>query len=367
MKAKSKIRLALLFGGQSAEHEVSLQSACSIFQAVDKDKYEIILIGIDKNGRWLLFDQSDYLLNANNPKQISLSQNGRPIVLATNQSGRWQLQLESHQSLPSVDIVFPVLHGPYGEDGTIQGFLKLAHIPFVGAGVLGSAVAMDKEVTKRLLNQAGLPTGSYICLKRPNKTPSFQKVCQKLGKTLFIKPANLGSSIGDSKVKTDETFQKAIQNAFRYDNKILIEEYISCREIECSVLGNDQPIASFPGEVIPTHEFYSYEAKYIDPNGAVLKAPAELPEKVVTQIQSLAVKAFKALGCEGMARVDMFLKPDGMLLINELNTIPGFTKISMYPKLWEASGLPYPKLIDRLIELGLERFEREQRLKTTYQ
>jgi D-alanine-D-alanine ligase len=265
-----------------------------------------------------------------------------------------------------VDVVFPVLHGPFGEDGTIQGLLKLANLPFVGAGVLGSAVGMDKDVMKRLLRDANIPIAKFLVFERREAgkiRPA--NVARVLGIPFFVKPANLGSSVGITKVSDRRQLGPAIKEALRYDNKILIEENIPGREIECSVLGNENPIASLPGEIITRHDFYSYDAKYVDQKGAQLVIPAELPKRTLKEVQAIAVKSFKVLGCEGMARVDFFLRDGREIFVNEINTIPGFTQISMYPKLWEASGLPYGKLIDRLIQLALERFRREKALRTS--
>jgi D-alanine-D-alanine ligase len=261
--------------------------------------------------------------------------------------------------------VFPILHGPLGEDGAVQGLLKLADVPFVGAGVLGSAVGMDKDVMKRLLRDAGLPVPKFLVFGRAQK-PDYAAVTQALGSPVFVKPANLGSSVGISKAKDEAGFHKAVAMAFRYDTKIVIEENIQAREIECAVLGNEAPQASIAGEIIPTHEFYSYEAKYLDADGARLEIPAKIDAAIQKRVQELAVRTFQALNCEGMGRVDFFLTPAGELYVNEINTIPGFTKISMYPKLWEASGIGYTQLISRLIELAMDRFQHERTLSSTY-
>jgi len=362
-----KIRVGILFGGKSAEHEVSLQSAKNIVEAIDKNKYDVVLIGIDKNGQWYLNEASRFLLHAENPKLIALNQSSEHVALVANDNENQLVNLSSHQSLGPIDVVFPVLHGPFGEDGTIQGLLKLFNIPYVGAGVLGSAVGMDKDVMKRLLRDAGLPTPDFLVYHKESINEiDFEQVKDRLGLPFFLKPANLGSSVGIHKVKAESQFKPAIIDAFQYDVKILIEEFIKCREIECSVLGNENPIVSIPGEIIPQHEFYSYEAKYIDEKGALLKIPARLPAKITEQIQDLALRAFKVLCCEGMARVDFFLRDDNEIFVSEINTIPGFTKISMYPKLWEASGISYKELIDRLIQLALERFEKEKKLKISF-
>lgn len=348
-----KIRVAVIFGGKSTEHEVSLLSAKNVIAALDRTKYEPILIGIDKSGRWLIENNSSFLLKDTNPKQIQLVRSEKDITPLPRNVG--------HYSFPPVDVVFPVLHGTLGEDGTIQGLLKLADVPFVGAGVLGSAVGMDKDVQKRLLRDAGILTAKFLIFR--DKNISFDKAERALGLPFFVKPANSGSSVGVSKVRSEKEFKKAVNTAFKYDSKILLEEAITGREIECSVLGNENPIASLPGEVIPTHEFYDYEAKYIDENGARLEIPAMLPAITIKKIQTIAIQAYKVLCCEGMARVDMFLRRNGEILISEINTIPGFTNISMYPKLWEVSGLSNKELVDKLINLALERFDKEQRLK----
>ncbi len=361
-----KTRVAILFGGKSAEHEVSLLSARSIYQAIDKDKYDVLLVGIDKDGRWSLNKPSQFLPSADDPRLMKLPVTDEAVAFLPAPRGFELVSTASNRSAGKVDVVFPVLHGPLGEDGTVQGLLKLANIPFVGAGVLGSAVGMDKDVMKRLLREAGIPVAKFIAFHSSSRdTIDFDDVTRRLGLPLFVKPANLGSSVGISKVRDEKQFERALKEALRYDRKILIEECIQGREIECSVLGNDDPIASVPGEVIPTHEFYSYEAKYIDENGAVLKIPADLPDRVVRNVQSLAVKTFKTLCCEGIARVDFFLTDEDEVIVSELNTIPGFTRISMYPKLWEASGIGYAELIDRLIQLALERAAREAELDTT--
>ena len=362
-----KIRVAILFGGKSAEHEVSLQSAKNVVDAIDRERYEVVLIGIDKQGCWHLCDAEDFLLHADDPSRIALKASGEPVALVTGEGGQPALvTLNEHRDLGPVDVVFPVLHGTFGEDGTIQGLLKLADVPFVGAGVLGSAVGMDKDVMKRLLRDAGLPIPKFFVVTRAQADAlSFEHAVEQVGRPLFVKPANLGSSVGIHKVASRAEFDAAVKDAFRYDTKIIVEEAIVGREIECSVLGNETPQASLPGEIIPTHEFYSYEAKYLDEAGARLEIPAKLPDETVRRVQELAVRTFQVLCCEGLARVDFFLQEDGAILVNEINTIPGFTRISMYPKLWEVSGLAYPELIHRLLQLAIERFEREKALETS--
>jgi D-alanine-D-alanine ligase len=267
-----------------------------------------------------------------------------------------------------IDVIFPILHGPFGEDGTVQGLLKLADIPFVGAGVLGSAVGMDKDVMKRLLRDGGIPMGKFMVLRSHETPPVFGRIVEELGLPFFVKPANMGSSVGVSKIHHEGEYLEGVKTAFTYDRKIILEEYIRGRELECSVLGNEEPVASAPGEIIASHEFYSYDAKYLDERGARLEIPARVPEAIAGKIRELAVKTFKTLECEGLARVDFFLEGGccGRLLVNEINTMPGFTKISMYPKLWEASGIAYRDLIDRLLEFAILRYKKEGKLKTSY-
>ncbi|MDR3167398.1 MAG: D-alanine--D-alanine ligase [Treponema sp.] len=360
-----KIKVGILFGGKSAEHEVSLQSAKNVFDALDRGKYIPILIGIDKTGRWLLNDESRFLLDADDPKRIRLNLAGDSVALIPQKGG-----FISSQNGPGekkdIDVIFPILHGPLGEDGTVQGFLKLADIPFVGAGVLGSAVGMDKDVMKRLLRDADIPIGKFRVLKSHEPVPAFLQVREALGLPLFVKPANMGSSVGVNKIRNEDEYLPGIRQAFEYDTKIILEEFIPGRELECSVLGNEEALASLPGEIKSRHEFYSYDAKYLDEQGAALEIPARISEETCRALQALAIKTFQTLACEGLARVDFFLKPGGSIIVNEINTMPGFTKISMYPKLWEASGLPYAALIDRLIELAIGRFEKEKKLKTSY-
>ncbi len=365
----AKIRIGILFGGKSAEHEVSLQSAKNVYEAIDKSKYEITLIGIDKNGLWHLNDADEFLLNANSPKLIKLRNIPGKLAMVPGEKNHQLVKTSDSHSIGEIDVVFPILHGPFGEDGTIQGLLKLANVPFVGASVLGSAIGMDKDVMKRLLRDADIPIGKFLAYNQFQITEiNFEEVVKNIGLPFFIKPANLGSSVGINRVDKKAEFISALNEAFKYDTKILIEENMEGREIECSVLGNENPSASVPGEIITDsdhYQFYSYEAKYIDEKGANLKIPANLPSEVTRKIQELAVKTFKVLCCEGMARVDFFLNKKNQVFVNELNTIPGFTKISMYPKLWETSGISYTELIDRLIQLAISRFEKEKILKTT--
>ncbi len=328
----TKLRVAVVYGGRSGEHEVSLRSAESIMAAMDRERYEIIPILIDKDGRWQRIDSD----GRHSPGAISPEPGANP----------------------GIDVVFPVLHGTFGEDGTVQGLLELADLPYVGAGVLGSAVSMDKEVMKRLLAERGLPVAPYLVLRRGHFRA--EDVCGKLPFPVFVKPANLGSSVGVSKAKTCEELMAALELAAQFDRKILVERGIEGREFECSVLGNEDPIAAVPCEIISSRDFYDYEDKYLL-NQAHTVVPADLTAEQTREVQRLAVECYKACECEGMARVDFLMEAaTGKFFINEPNTIPGFTSISMYPKMWEASGLPYSKLIDRLIELALER-HRERR------
>ncbi|MCK8818176.1 D-alanine--D-alanine ligase [Natroniella sulfidigena] len=364
----TKTRVGVLFGGKSAEHEVSLQSAKNVIEAMDQEKYEIVLIGMDKQGRWYLKEDSDFLLNATDPTQIKLSKSDDEVALILGDGAEQLININDFKILEELDVVFPILHGPYGEDGTVQGLFKLVDLPFVGADVLGSAVGMDKDVMKRLLRDAGIPIADFLTYHHIEQEKiDFAEIKDRLDMPVFIKPANLGSSVGISKAANQAEFEKAIELAFQFDNKIIIEEAIEGREIECSVLGNQKPIASVPGEILPQEGFYSYEAKYIDESGAALEMPAKLADEMVKKVQECAVESFKVLCCQGMARVDVFVQEDQKIIVNEINTIPGFTKISMYPKLWELSGISYSELIDKLIELAIERYNNEKKLKTSFE
>ncbi|MDR0448249.1 MAG: D-alanine--D-alanine ligase [Treponema sp.] len=363
-----KLNVGILCGGKSAEHEVSLQSARNIFEAIDRERFNPILIGIDKSGAWFYGSHTkaeDFIDHVDDPAKISLSSNSNEVLLRIASSGQLSMP-EDPARLIHLDVIFPILHGPFGEDGTVQGLLKLADIPFVGSGVLGSAAGMDKDVMKRLLRDSSIPIGKFLVFREWEAVPAFKDIMAILGNPVFVKPANMGSSVGVSKVPDEESFMAAVNEAFKYDTKIILEENIPGREIECSVLGNEDPQASLPGEVKAAREFYSYEAKYIDADGAVLEIPAKLGDEKIREIQSLAMRTFQVLECSGLSRVDFFLKEDGSVLVNEINTMPGFTKISMYPKLWEKSGIGYTELITRLIELAIAKFEKEKKLKTTY-
>lgn len=361
---KKKIRVGLLFGGKSSEHEISLLSAKAVIDAIDRDKYEVILIGIDKNGEWHLRDAAQFLAHAHDPKQIHFSGKKEAVAVVPKEQGKKIVSLNQQSGDLAIDVIFPILHGMNGEDGTVQGILKIAEIPFVGAGVLGSAVGMDKDVMKRLLRDAKIPTAKFLVFQQHESSQiSFEKVVEQLGFPVFVKPASAGSSIGVVKVKKQEDFRPALEKAFQYDRKILIEEYIIGREIECAVLGNEHPIVSLPGEVIPHDEYQTYETKYYE-NRLTLKTPAQLDPLILSKVQMTALNAYKVLCCEGMARVDLFLKENGDVVVNEINTIPGFTSTSVYPKLWEATGVSYSEIIDRLIHLAFDRFEKEKQLRT---
>ena len=362
------IRVAVVFGGRSGEHEVSLASATSIMENLDPSKYEVMAVGITKEGRWLL--QGDpmkalmagYVLTGSEPTLVDIAPRETEIGPAGSRQGQQRLD---------VDVVFPVLHGTYGEDGTIQGLLELAGVPYVGGGVLASAAGMDKAIMKALFRERGLPVVKSLVFTRAELESNLPAVAgqieAQLGFPCFTKPANLGSSVGISKARSEAELHAALAAAARYDRKVIVEEGIDCREIECSVLGNDDPIASVPGEVVPSNEFYDYEAKYIS-QGSRLLIPAPVDDATAREIRRVAVEAFKAIDCAGMARVDFFLeRGSGQVYLNEINTIPGFTKISMYPKLWEASGIPYPQLLDRLIQLAMERRGETRRNETSYQ
>lgn len=361
-----KQKVAIIFGGKSAEHEVSVKSAKNVAAATDQSKFELIIIGISKEGTWYQFPSTDVFQQVKSLSDKNLPTGADPIALICHKGKPNIFSLES-KKVSSVDIAFPVLHGTFGEDGCIQGLFKMVNLPFVGCGVLGSAAGMDKEVMKRLLKEAQIPAAKYEVIYSHNKK-SFEELSKSLGVPFFIKPANAGSSVGVHKVKSKEDFEKFSKDSFCYDHKVLAEEAINGREIECSVRGlNHAPQASVCGEVIPTHEFYSYEAKYLDENGAAIKIPADLPAQLQKKIQDLACKTFHVLECDGLTRVDFFLKANGEVLVNEINTIPGFTQISMYPKMWEATGLNYSDLITELITLGLCKYQSEQALITSYE
>ncbi|MGA3822427.1 D-alanine--D-alanine ligase [Pseudomonas chlororaphis] len=360
----SKLRVGIIFGGRSAEHEVSLQSARNIVDALDRERFEPVLIGIDKNGHWHLNDTSNFLINQENPALIALNQSNRELAVVPGKASQQLLETSNQELLGHVDVIFPIVHGTLGEDGCLQGLLRMADLPFVGSDVLGSAVCMDKDISKRLLRDAGLAVTPFIILNRATAARTdFAQAQSKLGLPMFVKPANQGSSVGVSKVTSEAQYHAAIELALGFDEKVLVESAVSGREIECAVLGNDQPIASGCGEIVVGSGFYSYDSKYIDDQAAQVVVPADLSEEVSERIRALAIEAFQVLGCSGLARVDVFLTQGGEVLINEINSLPGFTRISMYPKLWQAAGMTYSELVSRLIELALERHAARQALK----
>ena len=367
------LRVGLIFGGRSGEHEVSLLSAQGVMNAIDKTKYQVVPIGITKEGRWLA---SGDPLKALSSGAIAES---NPALLLAEPSDRGLMRLEDLETeralsavqVSQLDVIFPILHGPYGEDGTVQGLLELAGIAYVGAGVAASAVGMDKVLFKGIMEARGLPMVPYVVILRKTweREPDevLARVEASLGYDCFVKPANLGSSVGISKAHDRAELRAALDDAARYDRKLLVEVAVDAREIEVSVLGNDEPIASVPGEVVPSNEFYDYAAKYLDGESDLL-IPAPIPNETAEMIAQVAVEAYRAIDCAGMARVDFLLdRKTGRVYLNEVNTLPGFTPISMYPKLWEASGISYPELIDRLIQLALERHADKSRSLTEYQ
>src|SRR5438105_4168970 len=371
--AEKKIRIGLVFGGRSGEHEVSLASATSVMANLDSDKYEMVPIGITKEGSWLLGTEPQKLLAAEQSvgEDADLEQT-TAVTLTGDPSLRRLIPVQSGEQLGNkgaVDVIFPVMHGPYGEDGALQGLLEMANVPYVGCGVLGSALGMDKEKMKLVFRSVGLPIVEYIVCRRYEWERSPETILnaieQSLGYSCFVKPVNLGSSVGVNKAHDRGELEHAINVAAEYDRKIIIERAVNCREVECAVLGNDEPLASVVGEVIASNEFYDYNAKYIDNKSQVI-IPAVIPQAKAEEVRRQAIKAFLALDLSGLARVDFFLeKESGQIYINEVNTLPGFTEISMYPKLWEASGLPSSQLLDRLIELAIERHADKQRNRTS--
>lgn len=381
-----KVKVALIFGGRSGEHEVSIASAQSVYRALDKSKYDVTLIGIDKVGRWVAPEQASLLVESQNPRLILLNEMRESVTLVPYESKNQLIPLalrsdsknsEGLRSFESsmeqnFDVILPILHGSYGEDGTIQGLLELANIPYVGSGVLGSALGMDKDLSRKLFAAAGIPVVKTRVLKRHDFVKSPEKWIEKMAEEFsfphFVKPVNAGSSLGVHKVKSLEEALAHYKDAFQYDVKVLVEQAVQARELEVSVLGNDEPKASVVGEIIPRHEFYSYEAKYIDQEGAELVIPAtDLSEAESLELRNYAVLAFKAIECRGLARVDFFMdRQTRKIFLNEINTIPGFTSISMYPKLWEASGLKYPQLLEELISLAIESNREKNSLKTSY-
>jgi D-alanine-D-alanine ligase len=372
---EKKLRVGVIFGGRSGEHEVSVASAASVLEALDKTKYEVVPIGITREGRWLAGADPRRLLAGAAMEEAGTPEQGVTAVVVTGdptRNGLVPVQQGGDGGAPvgQLDIVIPVLHGTYGEDGTLQGLLEMANLPYAGGGVLGSALGMDKEKAKLIFKAAGLPVVDWLVARRLEMERDMDALCARIewqfDYPVFVKPANMGSSVGVGKAHEHAELRAALATALEYDRKALVEPGINCREVECGVLGNDEPLASVVGEVVPSNEFYDYRAKYVD-NASRLYIPAEIPAETADAIRAMAVRAFLALDLSGLARVDFFLDKDsGQIYVNEVNTMPGFTQISMYPKLWEASGIPYPELLDRLIQLGLERHADKQRNRTSY-
>lgn len=350
--------IAVLCGGKSPEHEISVRSAKNILSAIDREKFRIQLIGIDRRGQWRLMEESQ--LTEEVPPV------GTPLALVPGRHPGQIIQLEDQQPIEQPDAIFLILHGPQGEDGTIQGLLRILDLPFVGPDVLASSAAMDKDLAKRVLREAGLRVarGAVFHFHERDRI-DYEELTKQFGGPLFVKPANMGSSVGVHKVKSGDQMTDAIADAFLYDTKILVEEMIHGRELECAVLGNEDPKTTAVGEVV-TAEEYSYEAKYVSQTAADLRIPAEVSPEDLAKLREVAKRAYQALCCEGLSRVDMFLTEDGEVYVNEVNTLPGFTSISMYPKLWEKAGLAYPDLIEQLIGLAIERHERRRGLKTSW-
>jgi D-alanine-D-alanine ligase len=356
-----RIRLAILYGGRSAEHQVSVVSARSVMEALDPDRFEVVPVAITRTGAWLLPDRSPLELAASDGTLPEVETAGTEVTLRPEQQGGSL----TGSGVGGVDVVFPILHGPFGEDGTVQGLFELADLPYVGSGVLASALAMDKAMAKVVLAHAGLPQAPYLVVPERDWQADPERVAAevagRLAYPVFSKPARLGSSIGISKVKTPAGLAAGLAAAFAHDSKALVEQGVAARELECGVLGNDAPEASVVGEVIPSHEFYDFEAKYLD-ESLKLEIPAQVPDAVRVKVRELSLRAFQALDCEGFARVDFFFEEaTGRVLLNEVNTIPGFTPKSMFPMLWAASGLAYPDLVARLVELAVERHAARRR------
>jgi D-alanine-D-alanine ligase len=360
---KPRLRVGVLFGGRSAEHEISILSARNVLAALDPELFEPVPIAITRDGRWLLQSSERLLREKGDPRAVQIDTSGRDVTLIDGAAGA-----SAKESAPHLDVIVPIVHGSMGEDGTLQGVLEMSGIPYVGAGVLGSAVGMDKDVMKRLLKEEGLPVAKFRTVRHYDYARNPGLILQSLSALpfpLFVKPANLGSSVGITKVLGRSQLPAALDLAFTYDTKVVVEEGVQAREIECAVLGNDEPVASIPGEIVVNHAdgFYSYDAKYID-NGAQLRIPASLSAEQVREVQRLSIAAFRVLECSGLARVDFFLRSTGDWVINEINTLPGFTAISMFPKLWAASGVQPRELITRLIDLALTRHAKRKALRT---
>jgi len=359
-----KLNIGILCGGKSSEHRISLISAQNVILSLDRVRFNPIIIGIDPKGQWYFYPDDLLLDNADSPSEISLIPSAHKVLLSQNAEERALYSMTDFKILATIDVIFPVIHGTYGEDGSIQGLAKIAGIACVGCGILGAAVGMDKDVMKKILRDADIPVAPSITVRNHTKNDHpYEEVSLEMGETLYIKPANLGSSIGVSRINNKDEYIKAIELGLSYDDKVLVEQKITGRELECAVIGNDIPEASTIGEIIPQSDFYTFENKYINSDGALLSIPADLPAEIIDQAKSLACRVYEVLDCKGMTRVDMFYSDDHKLLINEVNTIPGFTKISMYPKLWEHGGVSQKELISRLIDLAIEQYKKESAYK----
>jgi D-alanine-D-alanine ligase len=352
------LRIGLLFGGKSVEHEISLRSAKNIFQQLDRSRFEPVLIGINKQGLWYMLENIDQPIPTGIPLNLSLGHSSHTFTAANTEGGTGPL-----------DVIFPVLHGTDGEDGSVQGMLQAVDVAFAGSGVLGSSVAMDKFMSKQLLIKADIPTSNFLAILNADYSGlNYQNIVDQIGAPFIIKPISLGSSVGVSKINNKGDFAQAISETLKYDQGFLVEEFIPGRELDCAILGNQQARVSDPGEIIisPRYEFYTYDAKYEDPNAVEIKIPAELPPEIKERIKDLSLKAYKALRCDDFARVDLFLKEDGSIYINEINTIPGFTNSSMFPSLWAQHGIPYSQLISEIIDLAMERYQLKKSLERNY-
>ncbi len=352
-----KLNVAILYGGRSVEHEISIRSAKNVVFHIDKEIYNLILLGIDKNGSWYLVDSMENPISSGSHISINLNAS-KPYLIA-----------ENTVNTISIDIAFPVLHGTDGEDGSIQGLFKAMDLPVVGSGVLGSAVSMDKIISKKILRECGIPVAEYLEFDRSEKAHIvFEDITNKVGLPFMIKSSALGSSVGVSLVKSADDFKDALDESFRYDEKVIIEQFIVGRELECAVIGNEKPIASFPGEIVMVkdYDFYTYEAKYLDEDAIRIDLPAKIDKEVTEKIRKFSIQAYRALRCEDFARVDLFLTEEGNVIVNEINTIPGFTSASMFPMMWQHMGIEYKALISKLINLSLERYNASKRIETDY-
>lgn len=360
-----RIQVAVLCGGASAEHEVSLASARNIVAALDRQRFAVAVIGIDKTGAWYAVDPDDFVECADDPQRIRLKTQGQPLAVIPGQHSGRLIDGQTGETVLTVDVALPIVHGSGGEDGVLQGLLKAANIACAGSGILGSAAAMDKDIAKRLLRDAGLAIAPFELLRAGDEPVDAKRLLARLGTPVFVKPANLGSSVGISRVTDSAELERAIDLALQFDHKVLVEAAISGRELECAVLGNEQPMASTAGEVVVGGDgFYAYETKYVDDSARIV-IPAKLSQTVIDNIRQTALQAYRAVNCRGLARVDVFVTAEEQIIVNEINTLPGFTHISMYPKLWAASGISYTELISRLLDLALEQHRRDRALATS--